>query len=204
MPTELVGGLDEVGYGAWAGPIISVVAVFNAAGLRRMPVGVTDSKKLSDTRRSMLYLPIIDAAVDVGIGQAWPWEIDEKGVRWSLQMSYRRALEDLLHKPSLLIVDGKNYVDSFPRKAQRVEPKADLNHPQVSAASIVAKHFRDSIMISYAKEFPGYDWENNKGYGSHTHEEGIRKLGFLTDANNKSRYLHRKHYCRKVAVRLQK
>jgi ribonuclease HII len=177
MSTELIGGLDEVGYGAWAGPIISVVAVFDAAGLRRMPVGVTDSKKTTEKRRSMLFLPIIAAAVDVGIGHVWPYEIDSIGVSDALQLCYARALHDLIKQPPILIVDGD---------------------------SMIAKHFRDEIMISYAKEFPGYDFENNKGYGSKTHEDGIKEHGFLYDANNPDRYLHRKHYCRKVAVRLQK
>jgi ribonuclease HII len=203
MSTELIGGLDEVGYGAWAGPIISVVAVFDAAGLRRMPVGVTDSKKTTEKRRSMLFLPIIAAAVDVGIGHVWPYEIDSIGVSDALQLCYARALHDLIKQPPILIVDGDKQVRRYGGR-QIVEPKADLNHPQVSAASMIAKHFRDEIMISYAKEFPGYDFENNKGYGSKTHEDGIKEHGFLYDANNPDRYLHRKHYCRKVAVRLQK
>jgi ribonuclease HII len=198
--TELIGGLDEVGYGSWAGPVISVVAVFDEEHLRRLPAAVTDSKKTTEKKRSMLFLPIITSTVDIGIGYAWPWEIDAYGASNSLQMSYRRALEDLSALPSTLIVDGVNRVTAF-RGKQIVEPKADLNHPEVSAASMVAKHFRDTMMVDYAAKFPGYGWEKNKGYGSHAHEEGIKKLGLLVDLNDKQRYLHRRYYCRKVLLR---
>lgn len=194
---DLIGGLDEVGLGAWAGPIISVVAVFDDAALQRLPAGVTDSKKTSAKKRSMLYLPIIDAAIDVGIGHAWPAEIDSIGVTEALQLSYARALHDLKRHPPTLIVDGQNEVWRYGGK-QIVEPKADLNHPQVSAASMIAKHFRDQIMIGYAKLYPAYGWDRNKGYGAHTHEEAIRKYGLLTTEPN---YLHRRRYCRKVLLR---
>lgn len=197
--SDLIGGLDEVGYGAWAGPIISVVAVFDAEGLQKLPAGVTDSKKTTETRRSMLYLPIIAAAVDVGIGHAWPVEVDHLGVSRALQLCYARALEDLTYDFDRLIVDGANRVDAW-GGPQLVEPKADLNHPQVSAASMIAKHFRDRIMIDYAKLFPVYCWEKNKGYGSHAHEEAIRKHGILT---KEPHYLHRRHYCRKVLLRTE-
>jgi ribonuclease HII len=196
---DLIGGLDEVGYGSWAGPIISVVAVFNDEGLARLPSGVTDSKKTSAKKRSMLYLPIIDAAVDVGFGHAWPSEIDTLGVSSALQLSYRRALEELKYKPRLLIVDGMNRVTSWPGE-QRVEPKADLHYQQVSAASMVAKHFRDQMMTDYSKKFPAYGWAKNKGYGAYDHEEAIRKHGLLIIEPN---YLHRQHYCRKVLLRTQ-
>lgn len=195
--SDLIGGLDEVGFGAWAGPIISVVAVFDADALRKLPAGVTDSKKTTEKQRSMLYLPIIDAAIDVGIGHVWPYEIDSVGVSDALQVCYARALHDLMSQPPTLIVDGNKSVWRYGGK-QIVEPKADLNHPQVSAASMIAKHFRDRIMIDYAKLFPVYGWEKNKGYGSHDHEEAIRKHGILT---TEPHYLHRQLYCRKVLLR---
>lgn len=197
---DLIGGLDEVGYGSWAGPIISVVAVFDTEGLHRLPPGVTDSKKTTEKQRSMLYLPIIRAARDIGVGHAWPWEIDCHGVSAALQLSYTRALQDLREQPPRLIVDGSNRVLRYFGE-QIVEPKADLNHQQVSAASMVAKHLRDTMMVDYAKQFPGYGWESNKGYGSHEHEEGIHRLGLLIDNDNHNRYLHRRIYTRKVVNR---
>jgi ribonuclease HII len=200
-PEDLVGGLDEVGYGAWAGPVISVVAVFSNEALTRMPPGVTDSKKTTEKLRSSLYMPLVSLAHDVGIGHAWPWEIDTFGAGRALQLSYDRALGDLKTAPGLLIVDGDHRVQTW-KGRQQVEPKADLNYAQVSAASIIAKYLRDTMMADYAKQFPGYGWESNAGYGTFTHEEGIKKLGVLVDPIDKSRYLHRQRYCRKVLLRI--
>lgn len=196
----LSAGLDEVGYGAWAGPYISVVAVFDEAALALLPPGVTDSKKLDDDRRRALYLPLCSTAVDVGIGHAWPWEIDKLGASAALQLCYRRALEDLRVVPQLLIVDGSNRVKAFVGR-QTVEPKADFKYKQVGAASIIAKHFRDEIMRSYDKTWCQYNWAVNKGYGTPDHEQAIHQHGLLVDDNDHTRYLHRRLYTRKVLLR---
>jgi ribonuclease HII len=147
----------------------------------------------------MLFDPIIQAAYDIGIGHAWPWEIDTYGPFQALQLSYRRALEEIHQQkhPDLLIVDGKNRVYDW-QGEQKVEPKADVRYREVSAASIVAKVFRDRIMVDYAKRFPGYAWEENKGYGTPSHLDGIKKLGLLVDMNNKALYLHRRKFCQKI------
>lgn len=201
MPNnELVAGLDEVGYGSWAGPLISVVAVFKNSDLPKMPPGVTDSKRTSESQRRALYLPLCRLAHDVGIGHAWPWEIDTMGVSAALQLCYRRAVLELVCTPGLLIVDGSNLVKAW-RGRQHVEPKADLNHQQVSAASMIAKHFRDTIMADYAKLFPLYDFENNKGYGSAAHEQAIHAHGLLIDNADRTKYIHRLIYTRKVMLR---
>lgn len=199
--SALVGGLDEVGYGAWAGPMISVVAVFDDTSISKLPHGVTDSKKTTEKQRSALYIPIINACVDVGVGHVWPMEIDQMGVARALQECYRRAIDELKHPPSTLVVDGSNKVACW-RGKQLVEPKADLNHPPVSAASMIAKHLRDTMMVDYAKKYPPYHWERNKGYGTHDHEEAIKMYGLVIDMGDKSRYLHRKLYCRKIQVRI--
>ena len=194
---QKVGGLDEVGWGSLAGPIISVVAVFRASDLALLPHGVRDSKKTTDIQRSMLYLPLCRAACDVGIGHAWPWEIDSLGPMPSLQLSYKRALEDLVvAKPDLLIVDGSNRVAGWSGK-QQVEPKADNNHQQVSAASMIAKHFRDTIMKDYSKDLrrlglPDYGWSVNMGYGTPDHLEAIKDHGLLINEEDHGLYFHRR------------
>ena len=119
----------------------------------------------------------------------------------ALQLSYTRALAELKQPPTRLYVDGRNYVASFDRKKQIVEPKADLKYRECSAASIIAKHIRDEIMKDYAKQFPGYGWDENMGYGTYDHEVAIRHLGILVDANNHARYLHRQRYCQKALLR---
>lgn len=194
----MIGGLDEVGYGAWAGPIISVVAVFNNDTV--FPAGVTDSKKTTEVQRRSLYLPLCRLAVDVGVGHAWPWEIDHMGVRDALQLCYARALLEIRSEPEVLIVDGSNRVQAWKRR-QVVEPKADLNHPQVSAASMIAKYLRDTMMADYARTYPQYGWEKNKGYGTFDHEQAIRTHGLMVDGVGTSNYMHRKIYCRKALLR---
>lgn len=196
-----IGGIDECGTGAFAGPYIACVAVFRDSDLANLPAGVRDSKKTSEKQRGMLYLPLCRAALDVGIGYAWPWEIDSLGPMPALQLAYKRALDDLVvAKPDLLIVDGKNRVSAWKGK-QRVEPKADNNYIQVSAASMIGKFFRDTLMESLAKELcrrglPDFGWVYNKGYGTSDHIEAIKKYGMLLDKTNHEFYQHRWRYCR--------
>lgn len=194
-------GLDEVGIGALSGPYIAAVAVFRERDLLLLPHGVKDSKKTTEEQRGNLYLPICAAAWDVGLGWAWPWEIDRYGPSVALQMTYRRALGELRVQYDVLVVDGNVGVQSFKDLYRPgriiVEPKADVNHREVSAASIIAKWARDEMMISYSKKFPQYAWNENKGYGTKSHEDGIRKYGLLVDPQDTSRYLHRRHYCKK-------
>jgi len=197
----ITGGIDEVGYGALAGPIISVVAIFRPGDLNLLPPGVTDSKKLTEEKRHELYLPICSAVFDAGVGCAWPWEIDSMGVPEALQLSYIRALRDLsLGAPELLYVDGINPVRQWFGK-QHVEPKADFKYREVSAASIIAKHMRDQMMITYDREIPNYKWKQNKGYGTADHEDAIKEFGVLINDRDSSRYLHRARYCRKFLAR---
>lgn len=201
-----IGGLDEVGWGALAGPIISVVAVFRPSDMVLLPPGVKDSKKTTDIQREALFLPLCRAAWDVGIGHAWPWEIDQYQPYPALQLSYRRAIADLLpgRLPELLIVDGKNRVEGW-KGQQRVEPKADVKFKEVSAASIIAKVFRDTIMSSYGRQLltDPYHWAKNKGYGTEDHLQAIKQHGLMIDGKTKQQYWHRLTYCKKFKREIQ-
>lgn len=194
-------GLDEVGIGAWSGPFLAAVTVFREKDLTLLPQGVKDSKKTTEAERGMMYFHICSAAFDVGIGHAWPWEIDRMGYSDALQLTYRRALGELRCSYDELIIDGNVGVKDFRGiyKPPRItlEPKADVNYREVSAASIVAKWFRDQIMISYSKLFPQYGWDENKGYGTAAHTAAIKQHGLLIDDANFNRYFHRKQYCKK-------
>jgi ribonuclease HII len=194
------GGIDEVGYGSWAGPIISVVAVFNDNTRGLLPAGIKDSKQTTEKQRAAAYPVLISACEDVGMGWAWPWEIDTLGVSSALQLCYARALAELKVPPATLIVDGSNHVGRYGGK-QIVEPKADVNHIEVSAASMIAKHLRDTMMVDYGKQFPEYGFENHKGYGSPDHEKAIHTYGLLINKQDTTKYLHRWRYCRKVMGR---
>jgi len=204
------GGLDEVGWGALAGPVISVVALLKDSDIPLLPPGVRDSKKTTEAQRGLLYPTLCRLCVDVGVGHAWPWELDQYGPGVALQLSYKRALEDLtVATPEILYVDGSSEVKAWKGK-QVVEPKADNKYKQVSAASIIAKFMRDTMMIDYAKErkrlgLPDYGWEQNKGYGTQDHTDAIKANGLLVDSNDStvghSLYLHRLCYCKNLRRR---
>lgn len=198
--SQISGGLDEVGWGSWAGFVLTAVAVFREQDLALLPPGVTDSKKVSKENRESLFMPICGAALDVGFGHAWPWEMDDLGPGDALQLSYSRALADLKFKPDILYVDGSNPVRSW-RGKQVVEPKGDLKYKEVSAASILAKVARDQAMTDLHKKFPAYDWASNKGYGSQSHEDAIHRLGLIVGEKTSMAYIHRKRYCQKVLLR---
>jgi ribonuclease HII len=175
------------------------VAVIDESDVQRLPDGVKDSKQVTSIRREMLYLKLCAASLDIGIGHAWPWEIDTMGPLSALQFSYQRALEDLKHKPELLYVDGTdgtNKVRSWPGR-QIVEAKADAKYKIVSVASIVAKVFRDNLMAQEGKNFPQYNWGSNKGYGTPDHRDAIDKHGLLVNYERRELYLHRKRYCQR-------
>lgn len=200
MACELVAGLDEVGWGSPAGPIVSVVVVMREADKALLPKGVTDSKKLTEKRREAFYLQLCAAVTDVGLGAVDPWEIDKLSPRFALQESYTRALAELRFKPDLLIVDGNdwtNRVQSW-KGEQKIEPKADLNHVQVSVASIIAKVTRDHVMgildAKMRKLGLDYNWRGNKGYLTPDHLAAIEKNGLLFGPAPEL-YQHRRSYC---------
>lgn len=193
----IVGGLDEVGWGALAGPLVSAIVVLKESDIPYLPPGIKDSKKTTEAQRGMLYMPILMAAHEVGIGWAWPWEMDNDP-GGAMQLSYARALEGMNPKmlPDVLYVDGNNPVKAWPKK-QVVEPKADAKYLPVSAASIVAKFYRDSVMAEYDRLYPQYKFNQSKGYGTHDHSVAIQKHGLLSDQKDRARYVHRRHWCRK-------
>jgi ribonuclease HII len=201
------GSVDEVGWGALAGPVITVVALLRDSAVPLLPPGVRDSKKTTEAQRGMLYPLLCQVVLDFGVGHAWPWELDQYGPGVGLQLSYTRALADLtIAKPDILYVDGSSPVRSWAGE-QVVEPKADDKYKQVSAASIIAKHLRDTMMIDYAKErtsqgLPDYGWRQNKGYGTHDHLEAIQQFGLVVDGKDSttshSGYLHRLAYTKKL------
>lgn len=195
----VVGGIDECGWGALAGPIVTVVAVMYEDDKRKMPDGVTDSKKLSSIRMESMFKHLEGMCLDYGVGHSWPHEIDEFGPAQGLQLAYKRAFDELTYKESIdvLYVDGSNPMRFFPIQKQVVEPKADLNRWPCSIASILGKVLRDRMMVESAKTFPQYNLQNNKGYGTADHEAAIRTNGLAIVGRHPDTYLHRKSYCRK-------
>lgn len=163
-------GLDEVGRGCWAGPLVAgaVILSKDIAGLR-------DSKKLSKKQREALAEAIYEVA-SVGLGWVWPKEIDELGLTASVRLAMERALSEIQSKYDEIIIDGNiNFFPHDPRA--RAIIKADDSVPAVSAASIVAKVARDNYMAGLGDSYAGYSFEKHVGYGTALHIAALKTLG---------------------------
>jgi len=192
----LVLGLDEVGRGAWAGPVVAAAVAFppSAESLLRQS-GINDSKLLTSKRREELAKLIKQVALCWGIGQATNGEIDRRGIVWATQkamrQAVRRATKTLADRPRFLLIDAFHirYLAQIGLKQQRSLVKGDRRSLSIAAASILAKVYRDQLMIHLGQRYPFYrrfDWEKNKGYGTLTHREAIKRWGI-------TRY-HRRSY----------
>ena len=180
---HLIAGVDEVGRGSWAGPVVAGAVILNAGDLpRRLLDGLDDSKKLSAQKRDELF-NLLPGWAAIGVGLAEASEIDEINI---LQASFRameRALAELQPPPDHVLVDG-NKLPSLPFSADSVV-KGDSLSLSIAAASIVAKVTRDRIMAGLADQFPGYGWERNSGYGTVEHQAALTRWG-VTDEHRKS------------------
>ncbi len=164
-------GLDEVGRGCWAGPLVAGAAI-----LARPIPGLADSKQLSSRRRAELSTIILAQARALGLGWVQPAEIDAIGLTAAVKLAMQRALEQISVDYDELIIDG-NY-NFFPNNARaRAVIKADTNFPAVSAASILAKVARDNYMRQIASQYPDYGFDKHVGYGTALHLERLRKYG---------------------------
>ncbi len=166
-----VDGMDDVGRGPLAGPVVTCAVILND---RFDLVEVTDSKMLSRRERERLYLRIVDEAVEVSIAVNSPAVIDQLNIYRATQDAMIRAVHELHHQPSHLIVDAVPLSLSIP---QTTLIKGDQKSISVAAASIIAKEYRDHLMADYARLYPGYDFENNMGYGTKQHLAGLEKYG---------------------------
>lgn len=173
-------GIDEVGRGCWAGPVVAGAVILDA------PIeGLQDSKKLTSLRRTVLSERISETAL-VGIGWVEPAEVDDIGMTEAVRLAMSRALQELPSEYDEIIIDGNyNFFPDDPRA--RAVIKADGSVPAVSAASIVAKVARDAYMATEAHEqFPDYGFGQNVGYGTKHHRAALALHGVTA--------LHRKSY----------
>lgn len=169
-------GIDEVGRGPWAGPL-----VVGACVLREPIEGLNDSKKLTAKRREKLAAEIHEKAY-CGLGWVPAAELDELGLSAALRKACREAVKAVqVQKPEFneIIIDGTiNFLSDTPLgKYVSVLPKADALVPEVSAASIIAKVARDNYMIELAKKYPNYGFEKHVGYGTALHRAALEKYG---------------------------
>lgn len=169
---EYICGIDEVGRGPLAGPVIACAVI--------LPkdcniLYLNDSKKLSEKKREALYDEIMEKAVAVGIGSASHETIDEINILQATYQAMKKAVDQLSVKPQILLNDAVTIPGITIPQIPIVH--GDASSVSIAAASIVAKVHRDRLMVQYDTVFPGYDFASNKGYGSAKHLNALRELG---------------------------
>ena len=170
---KVICGIDEAGRGPLAGPVYAA-AVILPLGLEID--GLNDSKKISEKKREQLFDVICEKAVAYSIGIATEKEIDEVNILNATFLAMHRAVEGLNIKPDYALIDGNQY-PRIPFVAEETVVKGDAKSMSIAAASILAKVSRDRFMMEKAVEYPQYQFEKHKGYGTKLHYEMIKEYG---------------------------
>lgn len=176
-------GIDEVGRGVWAGPLVVGAVVLGEAKIE----GLCDSKVLSEKKREELNWVIRREAAGFGLGWVWAWEVDRFGLSEALRLATRRAVEKIRAPYHEIIIDGTVNFLAGTSKGEFVTTmkKGDQLISAVSAAAILAKHARDVYMAGRGMELAGWGFEDHKGYGTAAHRAAIEELG-VTDEHRRS------------------
>ena len=173
--TDLVAGVDEVGRGPLAGPVVAAAVILDP----KKPIdGLCDSKKMSANRRLEMSDKIKSNSLAWSLGRAEVKEIDEINILQASLLAMKRAIELLNIEPDIVLVDG-NYTPSVNFRKKAIV-KGDSLISEISAASIIAKVERDNEMIALDKIYPGYGFSSHKGYPTKQHIESLKRLG-ITD-----------------------
>lgn len=192
----LIAGLDEVGRGSLAGPVVAGCVLFSKPlDVFSVPVKINDSKKLKHQERELAAKWIVKNAI-TSIGSSSVEEINSLGIVNACHLAFRRSIAKIskIMPPDHLLVDAFYIpkVKNFGKDKQTPIIKGDTISFSIAAASIVAKVYRDKLMVDYSrnKEYSVYDWQKNKGYGTKKHREAIAKFGITT--------LHRKLFVGRI------
>ncbi|WP_293342967.1 MULTISPECIES: ribonuclease HII [unclassified Microcoleus] len=173
----MIAGVDEVGRGALFGPVVAAACILPDEVLEELvSCGVRDSKQLSAAARSRLAVKIRAVAVDCQIGAASVREIDRLNILQASLLAMKRAILKLNVAPDLCLVDGNQRIPNLSID-QETMIKGDSRSIQIAAASIVAKVWRDELILRMAVKYPEYDLTNNKGYGTKKHRLGLERYG---------------------------
>ncbi len=176
-------GVDEVGRGSLIGPVVAAAVCLPeklTAPQRKALQFLNDSKKLTPQLRATLAA-VIHETCQVGIGVAEKAEVDQLNVHHASLLAAYRAYQAVFSSSgderAYLLLDGRALLPDFPKPRQQAVVKGDGKSAAIAAASVVAKHYRDQWVIRLAQEYPGYQWEQNMGYGTPAHLEAIERLG---------------------------
>ncbi|MGI6364574.1 MAG: ribonuclease HII [Bacillota bacterium] len=168
-----VGGCDEVGRGPLAGPVVAAIAVFDRGCIDLL----ADSKALSAKKRLALNKEIIAKCLSLGIGVVDNGVIDEINILNATKLAMLKAWENLRTKPGYLLVDALEPEALVGRVKLEGIIKGDSKSAAIAAASIVAKVYRDKLMAHYHREYPQYNFIQNKGYPTREHFQALKKYG---------------------------
>lgn len=172
LSASVIAGVDEAGRGCLAGPVVSAACILPPEFV--LP-GLTDSKALSAQKREALAQGVRTQALAWALGLAWPEEIDRVNILQASLRSMERAIARLRVVPALLLIDGNQLLQT--ELPQRTVIGGDALVPAISAASILAKTFRDRLLCVLDRLHPGYGLAVHKGYGTAAHLEALRRLG---------------------------
>jgi len=186
---KIIAGVDEVGRGSWAGPVVSAAVVLGSFTEVRY---LKDSKKLSRTNRHNLFNQLRKKAF-LGIGFASVDEIERLNILKATFLSMQRAISSLTVKPETIMIDGPQVPKELENRAIAIV-KGDQLVPEISAASIVAKVVRDDHMALLNKKYPGYLWDRNVGYGVKPHFLALKSLGITPSHRRSFKPIHNMLY----------
>ena len=168
---ELIAGVDEVGRGPLAGPVVAAAVILPKAC--KIP-GLNDSKKIPKSKHKEIYEAVLQNAIAIGIGAKDNQVIDQVNIYEATKLAMMEAIGQLDPQPQHLLIDAMKLDLSIP---QTSIIKGDANSLSIAAASIVAKVTRDQMMEEFDREYPGYDFAQNAGYGTANHLAGLYQLG---------------------------
>ncbi|MEA1888206.1 MAG: ribonuclease HII [Pseudomonadota bacterium] len=172
MPRLFIAGVDEVGRGPLAGPVVTAAVILDS---HHIIDGLADSKRLTEKKRLRLDQLIRQHAVNFSIGQADVYEIDQINILQATLLAMQRAVAGLTIRPDKVLVDG-NHLPEFPCQAEAIVGGDGLI-AEISAASIIAKVYRDRLMVDLDDQYPQYGFASNKGYPTRMHRQALQKYG---------------------------
>lgn len=173
----LIGGVDEVGRGPLVGPVVAACVILPEEGSLSLD-GLTDSKKLSEKKRDELFIKIKEEALAIGIGIIDEKKIDEVNIYEATKLAMKEAINNCPIKPEHILIDAMPLDIDIPTTSII---KGDIKSITISAASVIAKVTRDKMLYELDKQYPMYDFKDNKGYPTKKHLEAIEKYGIIKE-----------------------